>query len=237
MCQLRLEVKTSLILCILMDVKTIIDKFNLNVYSRTEMKNLIVDQCQLESAPPITIKSTFKVDHGAAADASPEESSSECSDSLVKNTIGNELHTSSVTTGSEQSRPSSEVEVEVVAPLTATEEGGSTTTRAASIRPTGRNHQSHRSAKRKYEDLSSSVSTTDASGIAAMEQQQNITENSSSSSESVSIQHHQQSELDQQAELDAARWKRLYAGAIDGDGLQVNKLEIILVKQNTQLSI
>jgi len=212
-----------------MDVKTIIDQFNLNLYSRTEMKNLIVDQCQLESAPPIPVKSTFKVDHGAAAEASPEESSSECSDSLVKTTIGNELHTSSVTTGSEQSRPPSEVEVEIVAPLTSTE-GGSTTTRAASIRPTGRNHQSHRSAKRKYEDLSSSVSTTDASGIAAMEQQQNITENSSSSSESVSIQHHQQSELDQQAELDAARWKRLYAGAIDGDGLQVNKFEIILIK-------
>lgn len=195
------------------------------------MKNLIVDQCQLESAPPIPIKSTFKVDHGATVDAladgSPEESSSECSDSLVnKNPIGSELQTSSATTGSEQSRPSSEVEVEVVA---ASAEEGSTASRVA-IRPSGRNHhQTHRSAKRKYEDLSSSVSASDASGIAVMEQQQNTTENSSSS-ESASIQHHQQSELDQQAELDAARWKRLYAGAIDADGLQVKKLFVSSTK-------
>lgn len=186
-----------------------------------------MDQCQLET-PPVTLKSTFKVDHGASdtLSGSPEESSSECTDSLVKNPIGSELHVSSVTTGSEQSRPSSEVEVEIVVPA----EEGSVGPRGA-IRPSGRNNNnnnnqhSHRSAKRKYEDLSSSVSATDDNnaGIAGLEHAQHTTDNSSSS-ESTSIQQHQQSELDQQqAELDAARWKRLYAAAsIDSDGLQVN---------------
>ena len=185
------------------------------------MKNLIVDQCQLESAPIVQIKSSvFKTDHGVsdALHSSPEGSSSECSESLSKS--GTNLvdpHRSSALS-SEQSRPSSEVEVEVVtAPPEESVSSGMRTNRG----PSGRHHH-HRSAKRKYEELVSVPSTTDNAMIGLDSNQHHSTDNSNSNeSASIQDQHHSNTLADHQSEVDVARWKRLYAGAMESDSLQV----------------
>ncbi len=182
------------------------------------MKNLVVDQCQLESAPSIQLKATgFKTDHGApdVMHGSPADGSgSECSESLPKSTTAlSDPHGSSIPS-SEQSRPSSEVEVEVVA--APAEESVSRTSRGSS----GRHH--HRSAKRKYEELASVSATTDGAMVGLENNQHHSGENSSSN-ESASIQDQQHSDTlsDHQTEADVARWKRLYAGAMESDSLQV----------------
>ncbi|XP_046453670.1 protein trachealess-like isoform X3 [Daphnia pulex] len=196
------------------------------VLSRTEMKNLVVDQCQLESAPIIQIKPTiFKTDHGASdvLHSSPDGSSSESSESLPKSgTTLIDPHRSSVPS-SEQSRPSSEVEVEVVtAPPEESVSSGMRTSRG----PSGRHHH-HRSAKRKYEDLVSVPSATDSSMIGLDNNNQHHSTDNSNSNESASIQDQQNPNTltDHQSEVDVARWKRLYAGAMENESLQDRDLD------------
>lgn len=186
------------------------------------MKNLIVDQCQLESAPSVTLKpNVFKTDHGASdvMHGSPEESGSECSEPLTKSTtvLSDPQHCGSSIPSSEQSRPSSEVEVEVVA---APQEESVASLRAS--RGSSGRHHHHRSAKRKYEELASVPATEGA--MVGLDNNQHHSGENSSSNESASIQDHQHQDTlsDQhQTEADVARWKRLYAGAMENDSLQV----------------
>lgn len=184
------------------------------------MKNLIVDQCQLESTPCIALKSNvFKTDHGATdvMDGSPEGSDSECSDSITKNpTVLSDAQHGSSLPSSEQSRPSSEVEVEVVSAPPEESASALRTSRPSS----GRHH--HRSVKRKYEELTSGPSTTEVAMVGLDNNQQHSAENSNSNeSASIQDQHHSDTMTDHQTEADVVRWKRLYAGAMDNDSLQV----------------
>ena len=185
------------------------------------MKSLVVDQCQLESAPIIQLKpGVFKTDHGAvdATHGSPEESNSECSESAAiksAKVMSDPQHSS--VPSSEQSRPSSEVEVEVVT-AASQEESGSRSNRNSS----GRHH--HRSAKRKYEELAS-VPTTVENAMVGLDTNQHHSADNSNSNESVPIQdqqHHPDTLTDHHSEADVARWKRLYSSAMENDTLQVN---------------
>ncbi|XP_059351462.1 protein trachealess-like isoform X4 [Daphnia carinata] len=195
------------------------------VLSRTEMKNVVVDQCQLDSAPSLPMKpNVFKTDHGAVdvLQSSTEESNSECSESLTKNGVTlTDPHRSSVQS-SEQSRPSSEVEVEVV--NAAPEESVSSGMRNRAL--PGRPHH-HRSAKRKYDELGTVSATSDSAMIGLDANNQHHSTDNSSSNESVSIQdhHHSNAMTDHQSEVDVARWKRLYAGAMENDSLQDRDLD------------
>jgi hypothetical protein len=52
--------------------------------------------------------------------------------------------------------------------------------------------------------------------------QHHSTDNSNSNeSASIQDQHHSNTLADHQSEVDVARWKRLYAGAMESDSLQV----------------
>lgn len=180
------------------------------------MKSLIVDQCQLESPPSIQLKtSVFKTDHSAVdvTHGSPEESSAECSENVaIKGAAGMSDPQHASVPSSEQSRPSSEVEVEVVA-AAPQEESGSRANRA------GRHH--HRSAKRKYEELAA-VPTTGENPMVGLDSNQHHSAESSSSNESVPLQdHHPDTLTDHHSDAEVARWKRLYSSAMENDGLQV----------------
>ena len=191
------------------------------------MKNLIVDQCQLESAPSIQLKSTFKTDHGAVdiMHGSPEGSESECSESITKaaTSLNDPQHGSSVPS-SEQSRPSPEVEVEVVAAPPEESVSSLRSNRGSS----GRHHH-HRSGKRKYEELSSVPSTNDGSIVGLDNNPHHSTDNSSSN-ESATIQdpQHQDGMSDPQTEAEVARWKRIYAGSMENDSLQVKRISLLI---------
>jgi hypothetical protein len=91
--------------------------------------------------------------------------------------------------------------------------------------PSGRHHH-HRSAKRKYEDLVSVPSATDSSMIGLDSNNQHHSTDNSNSNESASIQDQQNPNTltDHQSEVDVARWKRLYAGAMENESLQVKLL-------------
>lgn len=179
------------------------------------MKNLVVDQSQLESVSSSHLKSSsgFKLDRGGSLDAaeSPEggaaagsTGSSEPSESMKIDHPAASL----------ESRPSPEVEVEVVASDLAPPPAED-----ASLRST--RHSRHRSSKRKYEELAATnpdVPALNSTQPALEPMAPNSHPAADASNESASI-----GQTDADVETDVARWKRLYAGSgIEHDGLHVH---------------
>ena len=110
-----------------------------------------------------------------------------------------------------ESRPSPEVEVEVVASDLAPPPAED-----ASLRST--RHSRHRSSKRKYEELA--ATNPDVPPLEPMAP--NSHPAADTSNESASIP-----QTDADVETDVARWKRLYSGSgIEHDGLHVDETYI-----------
>ena len=171
------------------------------VLSRTEMKNLVVDQCQIESASPapslIPIKSGgFKMMGSAAAASSslPTPSSSSAADLLPgespEESGGSEDGEPSPRHTKNESRPSSGE----------AEEGGAETAVGGIVRTRGQRQQTRPSSKRKYGD----------NVAGAADDQEGL----------LNHHHHHQADnlqhaTEQSDQEEAARaWKRLYAGSI-----------------------
>ena len=190
------------------------------------MGNLILDQCQLESAPPMPIKTSgFKTDLSSQREfpVSPEGTSSE-SDQRPVNQGG--------AADSADNRPSPELEVEEsgapasqLAPPPPPEENSS------GLRTSRHPRNSNRSAKRKYQETVSTSASSEMNGMVSMEDvgaPSGANGDNSGGADNSSIGHN-----DADADADAARWKRLYSGSgMDHESLQVTQTPSIVYSTN-----